>query len=94
MSYSAEFACKDEDASFEQHAGIDLQQVPHIDCHNQLCQVPLVHPQTCISLNRQCILYKTHPLCGILLDINSLRLTFSGMEGRLLGSGAMKYGTW
>lgn len=50
MSYGAEFAGKDEDASFKQHAGIDLEQVPHIYCHNQLCQVPLVHPQTYISV--------------------------------------------
>lgn len=51
MSYSAEFASKDDDASFKQHAGIELEQVPHIYCHNQLCQVPLVN--THISLDGQ-----------------------------------------
>lgn len=43
---SAELAGKDEDASLEQHAGIELEQVPHIDCHNQLGQVPLVNKYT------------------------------------------------
>lgn len=46
VSYSAEFAGKDEDASLKQRAGIELQQVAHIDCHDQLRQVPLGKPQT------------------------------------------------
>lgn len=43
VSHRAELAGKDEDASLKQHAGIELEQVPHIYCHNQLCQVPLVN---------------------------------------------------
>lgn len=40
---SAEFTGKDENASLQQHAGVELQQVPHIYCHNQLRQVPLIN---------------------------------------------------
>lgn len=37
VSYSAQFACEDEDASLKQHAGIKLKKVPNIDRYNQLC---------------------------------------------------------
>lgn len=40
---SAEFTGKDENASLQQHAGVELEQVPHIYCHNQLRQVPLIN---------------------------------------------------
>lgn len=40
---SAEFTGKDENASLQQHAGVELQQVPHIYCHDQLRQVPLIN---------------------------------------------------
>lgn len=51
VSYSAQFAGKEEDASLKQHAGKELEQVPHIYCYNQLCQVPLVNTQTHTDTN-------------------------------------------
>lgn len=36
VSYTAEFAGKDKDASLKQHAGVELEQVPHIYCYDQL----------------------------------------------------------
>lgn len=41
MTHGAELAGKNENAPLKQHAGIELEQVPHIDGHNQLGQVPL-----------------------------------------------------
>lgn len=81
---SAEFTGKDENASLQQHAGVEMQQVPHIYCHNQLRQVPLIN--TSDKVKRRFQMWPS--LC------TSAILTFSGMEGRLLGSGAMKYGIW
>lgn len=95
MSYSAEFAGKDEDASLKQHAGIELEQVAHIHCHDQLCQVPLVNPQTRahqFEWAEWTELQRLHDTPS--LGLVQCTLTFSGMDGRLPGSGAMKYGTW
>lgn len=92
VSYRAELAGKEEDASLKQHAGIELEQVPHIYCHNQLRQVPLGNTHT---INERCIVSKTTPTLKDRYKPGDQfsTLTFSGMQGRLLGSGAMKYGT-
>lgn len=46
VTHSAELAGKNENAPLKQHAGIELEQVPHIDGHNQLRQVPLQETHT------------------------------------------------
>lgn len=40
-SHRAELTAADEDTPFKKHAGIQLQQVPHVHSHDQLRQVPL-----------------------------------------------------
>lgn len=90
MSYSAEFAGKDEDASLKQHAGVELEQVPHIDCHNQLCQVPLVHRHTHTFQFEWATYRLQNPTCFV-LDTN---IEFSLICSHVFRDGRETSGVW
>lgn len=88
---SAEFTGKDENASLQQHAGVELQQVPHIYCHNQLRQVPLINTSDKVNVDsRRAPLWKLSALLLPYSHFQEWKGDFWGLERWSTESGQSK----